>query len=308
MTRRTTGAAAAAVVWTFAIGLLAADAPKEMQVTPEEFEAKLGYQTGTIALPGGMATLRLPDSFRFIGAESARRLLTEAWGNPPGSAEGTLGMLIPADVSPLSRGGWGVIITYDQDGYVDDKDAATIDYAKMLGQLQQAAVAANAERQKAGYEPMTVIGWAEPPSYNAATHKLYWAKELSFGSAPEHTLNYNIRILGRRGVLVLNAVASMDQLPLIRQQTADILAAVDFNEGHRYADYLPGKDKAATYGITGLIVGAVAAKAGLFKLLWVAILGFKKLIIAGLIGLGAWVKRLLGRGKQETGSTTTLSS
>ena len=55
-----------------------------------------------------------------------------------------------------------------------------------------------------------------PPSYDAAAHKLYWAKELMFGTDMDHTLNYNIRVLGRRGVLVLNAVAEMKQLAVIR--------------------------------------------------------------------------------------------
>jgi hypothetical protein len=40
-----------------------------------------------------------------------------------------------------------------------------------------------------------------------------------FGSEGDHTLNYNIRILGRRGVLVLNAVSGMKQLDAIRAQT-----------------------------------------------------------------------------------------
>src|SRR2546426_2131137 len=35
------------------------------------------------------------------------------------------------------------------------------------------------------------------------------------------------------------------------------------NEGHRYADFVPGTDKVAEYGIAALIAGGVAAKAGL---------------------------------------------
>jgi uncharacterized membrane-anchored protein len=272
---------------------------KGLPETPEEFEAKLGYQTGTVELAGGVATIHLPESFRFIGPEGSRRLLESGWGNPAGMAEGVLGMLIPSGVSPLSREGWGIVITYDQDGYVDDKDAASIDYNKMLKEMQEAALAANKERKKKGYEPVTLVGWAEPPSYDGATHKLYWAKELAFGGAPEHTLNYNIRILGRRGVLVLNAVSNMSELSAIRGQSKDILAAVDFNQGHRYTDFLPGKDKAAAYGVGGLILGAAAAKAGFFKLLWVAILGFKKLIIAGVVGVGALLKRVFGARKQN---------
>lgn len=270
--------------------------------TPEEFEAKLGYQTGTVTLEGGMATIRMPDSFRFIGPEGSRRLLTEAWGNPEGAADDVLGMLIPANLSPLSKEGWGIVVTYDEDGYVDDGDAASINYTKLLKEMQDETSAANEERTKQGFEPVTLVGWAEPPSYDAAAHKLYWAKDLAFGDSSDHTLNYNIRILGRRGVLVLNAVASMSQLSAIRTEARSILPAVEFNDGHRYADYLPGKDKAAAYGIAGLVAGATAAKAGFFKVLWVGILAFKKFIFVGLVALGAALKRLFG------GRTPTLGS
>ena len=78
----------------------------------------------------------------------------------------------------------------------------------------------NVRRQRvrvdAGYEPIELVGWATPPRYDSRTHKLYWAKELKFGDSDENTLNYNIRILGRRGVLVLNAVAGMSQLALVQ--------------------------------------------------------------------------------------------
>jgi uncharacterized membrane-anchored protein len=280
---------------------LDAGGPKE---TAEEFEAKLGYQTGTVTLSGGMATIRLPESFRFLHEEGSRRLLVEAWGNPPESAADVLGMLVPSKVSPLSKDGWGIVITYDEDGYVDDKDAAGIDYGKMLKEMQESTAAANEERRKDGFEPVTLVGWAEAPSYDAAAHKLYWAKELAFGDDSEHTLNYNIRILGRRGVLVLNAVANMSQLSTIRVESRRILPAVEFSEGHRYADYLPGKDKAATYGVAGLILGATAAKAGFFKVLWLGILAFKKVIVAGVIALVAMLKRFLGKG--SSGPTSAV--
>lgn len=270
------------------------------KITPEEFEKRLGYQTGIIQLNGGMTTIRLPESFRFIGTEGSRKLLTEGWGNPPGAATGVLGMLIPASLSPLAKEGWGIVVTYDEDGYVSDGDAGSMDYGKLLKQMQDDSAEANEERKKQGFEPVTLVGWAEPPSYDANAHKMYWAKDLKFGSSQEHTLNYNIRILGRRGVLVLNAVASMDQLPSIRTEAKSILPAIDFNEGHRYTDYLPGKDKAATYGIAGLIAGAAAAKTGLLKALWLGILAFKKVIIVAFVAIGSAVKKMFGGGNKST--------
>jgi uncharacterized membrane-anchored protein len=290
---------AASLVFVVAVGVVQAQSPSVLSSPPEEFEAKLGYQTGTVTLEGGMATIKLPSSFRFIGPEGSHRLLVEGWGNPSAAADGVLGMLIPSAHSPLSPEGWGIVITYDEDGYVNDGDATGIDYNKLLKEMQQATEDANETRKGEGFEPVKLVGWAEPPSYDRAAHKMYWAKDLIFGDGDEHTLNYSIRILGRRGVLVLNAVANMSQLAAIRDESKNILAAVEFNEGHRYADFLPGKDKAATYGLAGLIVGATAAKAGLFKALWLGILAFKKVLIVGVIALGAAIKRLLGGGTKQ---------
>ena len=112
-----------------------------------------------------------------------------------------------------------------------------------------------------------------------------------------------IRILGRRGVLVLNAVSSMKQLPAIRKEARSVLSAVEFQEGHRYRDFLTGKDKAAAYGITGLIVGAAAAKAGFFKLLWVGLLAFLKFVIIGFAARASALKRLFNRKHEEPAST-----
>jgi uncharacterized membrane-anchored protein len=285
-----------------AVSTAARAQPRE---TAEEFERKLGYETGVITLSGGMATLRLPSSFRFLGTEGSKRLLVDAWDNPKGSADNVLGMLIPAAISPLSPHGWGIVITYDEDGYVNDSDAAGIDYTKLLTEMQESAASTNERRKQQGYAPVTLVGWAEPPSYDKTAHKLYWAKELSFGGSTTHTLNYNIRILGRRGVLVLNAVSGMDQLATIRTEAQTVLPAVEFNEGHRYADYLPGKDKAATYGVVGLIAGATAAKAGLFKGLIAVLIAAKKAIVVGVMALIAAIKRLFGRGKPEEETSAT---
>jgi uncharacterized membrane-anchored protein len=261
------------------------------------FEKSLNYRSGVVSLHDGVATIRVPESFRFLDQESSRRLLVQGWGNPPAAADDVLGMLVPAAVSPLADEGWGIVISYEQDGYVSDDDAGEIDYAQLLKDMRDETKEANKERSEQGFGTVELIGWAEPPSYDRASHKLYWAKELAFSDLDEHTLNYSIRILGRRGVLVLNAVSSMSQLPAMKTATGDVLAAVDFNEGHRYTDYLPGTDKTAAYGLTGLIVGATAAKAGVFKMIWLTLLAFKKLLIVGAVALLAVLKRLFS-GKQ----------
>jgi uncharacterized membrane-anchored protein len=207
---------------------------------------------------------------------------------------------MPVNTGPLSPDSWAVIITYEEEGYVKDKDAEKIDYTDLLKQMQKDTRAANTERHKQGYPAIELVGWAAPPHYDKAVHKLFWAKQLKFGGT-EDTLNYNIRILGRRGVLVLNAVAAMPQLPEIERNAPKILAAIDFNPGNRYADFSEASgDKVASYGIAALVAGGVAAKLGLFKGLWVLLLGAKKFVIIGVVALTAFLRKLFGKGKAAT--------
>jgi uncharacterized membrane-anchored protein len=109
-----------------------------------QFESSLRYQTGTINLPSGFATFALSDHFRFLEEQDAKRLLVQAWGNPPDAVSGVLGMIVRADTSPLERDGWGVVVTYKKDGYVKDDDAAAIDYDKLLKEMQEASEEDNA--------------------------------------------------------------------------------------------------------------------------------------------------------------------
>jgi uncharacterized membrane-anchored protein len=264
-----------------------------------QFESSLNYKSGTVQLPEGFATFTLTERFRFLEASDAKRLLTQAWGNPPDAVGGVLGMIVRADTSPLARDGWGVVVTYKKEGYVKDDDAASIDYDKLLKQMQEGSEAENAERKKHGYPTVQITGWAERPFYDAAAHKLYWAKELRFSDAAESTLNYDIRVLGRSGVLSLNAVAGMGQLQQIKSDMREVLSFTEFNPGHRYTEFNASTDKVATYGVAALIAGGVAAKMGLFAKLGVLLLSLKKGLVFLVAGAAAVVGKIFKRGRSE---------
>ncbi|MBU1168387.1 MAG: DUF2167 domain-containing protein [Proteobacteria bacterium] len=270
-----------------------AEDPQPTEMTLAEFEATLNYQHGDIDLPDGIATLKLPESFRYLDPEDTERVLVMAWGNPEG--DGTLGMLFPSDISPLTEDGWGVIITYEEDGYVSDKDADSIDYEDLLKEMKDGVAEANKEREKLGYESMEFVGWAAKPYYDKESHKLYWAKELSFGENPVHTLNYNVRILGRKGVLVLNAVAGINQVSAIANDMNQVIAFTDFNPGHRYSEYNSKTDKAAAYGLAALVAGGIGAKTGLFAKLIGLLIAAKKFVIVGFIALVGILSRIFKR-------------
>lgn len=265
------------------------------EMTTEQFSS-LNFQAGKITLPGGGAKLDLPPTFRYLDPKDSERLLVQGWGNPPGG-EPPLGMIIPTAVNPLTREGWGVVITYDKDGHVHDDDADSIDYADLLKEMQDSMAEANVERKKLGYGAMTLVGWAETPSDDKAQHKLYWAKELKNEGEAEHGLNYNVRVLGREGVLVLNAVASMNQIANVKTEMRNVTAFTDFTPGNRYADFNEDTDKVAEYGLATLVAGGVAAKLGFFGKLFALLVAFKKLIFVGVLALGAWLFKFLRREK-----------
>ena len=254
----------------------------------------LKYQSGEIDLRGGLAKLTVPKEFNFLGADDAETVLVKLWGNPP-SARKPLGLLMPAGMTPLSSNVWIVTMDYNEDGYVKDADAGKINYDDLLKQMQKGIAENNQARSEKGYPAITLVGWAATPHYDAATHKLYWAKQLKFEGEPGDTLNYSIRMLGRKGVLELNAIASIEQFAAIDRQTPQILGMVDFKEGSRYADFDPKTDKVAAYGIAALVAGGIAAKFGLFKLLWVGLLAAKKFVIIGVIAVAALVKKFFKR-------------
>jgi uncharacterized membrane-anchored protein len=262
-------------------------------------DAKLHFQTGEVTLPGQIAKLILSDGFRYLPPKDADFVLTKLWGNPPGQP--TLGMIFPSDKSPASSNTWGIIITYSDDGYIKDSDADSINYDKLLKQMQKGAKEANEERAKQGFGTVELVGWATRPHYDKQTHKMYWAKELKFSGSPANTLNYNIRVLGRGGVLNLNVVAGMDALPQIEASAPEIVGLVNFTDGNRYADFNKSTDKVAAYGLAALVAGGFAAKAGFFKVLLAGLLAAKKFVIIGVIALVVVLKKLfLGKARTDT--------
>jgi uncharacterized membrane-anchored protein len=259
----------------------------------------LTFQNGTIALGNNLANLTLTPNFQYLSPADTKRFLVEVWHNPPQAAEGTLGAIVPSQVDLTGGEGWAIIITYDDSGHVSDDDAAGIDYDQLLKDMQQAMRDNNEERKKEGYEPIELVGWAKPPYYDSQAKKLYWAKQLRFGGDSAETLNYMIRALGRSGVLELTVVASMQQLPTVDGRINEVLGMVSFKPGSTYAEFSPGIDRTAEYGIAGLVAGGILAKAGFFKVLLAGAAALWKPIAIGAVvvfgAVGKFFRRLLPR-------------
>lgn len=273
------------------------------------FLSSLHQIRGTVKLPDAGAELQLGADYYFLDKDDARRVIVDAWGNPSDQADGVLGLIVPADGNVLND--WAAVVTFQPSGYVSDKDAENQDYDSVLKQIRDGEAQDNETRKKAGFPAMHLVGWAQPPSYDKVNHSLIWARDLQVDGSKNDALNYDVRLLGRKGVLSLNMIDIMPDLPSIRSEAVKLAATGQFAPGERYTDYQEG-DKKAAYGLAGLVAAglgvAVAKKLGLLAILLVVLKKGFVFILAALAAAGRWFRGLFGLKPKPKPSSTVLSS
>ena len=240
---------------------------------------------------GDVALVKLGEGWLWLDGGSARSFLADL-GNRPGSS--ILGVAIPPDYVESQS---FAVYSYVDDGHVKDDEAP--DYDDLLQQMQDAAAEDNKQRKAAGLQGVALVGWAEAPHYDKEQKKLYWAERLHFDGEDGDTLNYNVRVLGRTGHLVVNGVGSIEQLASVAAHNKELLTATEFVEGKRYSDFQPEYDKLAAYGIGGLVAGKLALKVGLFAKLGGLLLKFLKPILIGVAVIGAGLVKVFGGRKKD---------
>jgi uncharacterized membrane-anchored protein len=309
-------AVSALLAWIALGGAVLADAPAPEQLTPQQqaqieklkkIAAGLHPQHGDIAIKGADATLHLGQAYYFLPADEARSVLVGAWDNPPEAVEGVLGLVFPEGKSFVDDT-WAAVVTYEALGYVGDKDAKTVNYDDLIKSAHDGEEQMNEDRKAKGFAPLHLVGWAQPPSYDAAHHTLVWARQLHIGNAKEDTLNYDMRTLGRRGVLSMNIIDGMSKIVEVRGAAENLQNVATFNPGGRYQDYKEGTDKVAAYTVGGLVaagLGVLAAKnLGLLGLGLLFLKKFIAIILAGAAGIAAWFRRMFSGRKAAAASAT----
>lgn len=277
-------------------------AQNQKQDPVQSFVDSLAFRDGEIAVPEAHARLKLGEGFRYLEKADARRVLEDFWGNP--ADDTVLGMLVPASDPLGTDHSWAVILNWSDDGHVSDADAAEIDYTQLLADMQQETRDAAPALKEAGYPTAELVGWAQPPRYDAVGKRLHWAKHLQFEGQDGGTLNYDIRVLGREGYLSMNAVADVADLERVNAGMAEVLSMAEFDEGQRYADFNEDTDKTAAYGLAALVGGGLAAKSGLLAKLGLLLAkGWKLVFLAG-IGIVALVGKLRGKNKDGNGTVS----
>ncbi|MBS1915212.1 MAG: DUF2167 domain-containing protein [Bacteroidetes bacterium] len=257
----------------------------------------LKWQTDAVTLQGGAITLNISKKFKFLNAEQSHFVLHDIWGNPP--RPDVIGMIFPAGGGPFTDSSFAFIVTYEEMGFVKDDDAEKIDYTEMMENIKKAEPEENKKRAEQGYPPIHAIGWAEKPYYDKTNKVLHWAKELKFGDEAQNTLNYEVRVLGRKGVLSLTAISTMSELPLVNANIDEVLKMPEFTAGNAYKDFNPGTDKVAEYTIGALVAGGILAKTGVLALIAKFFIAAWKFILLGIAAAWGFIKKLFKKKTPE---------
>ena len=242
----------------------------------------------------------LPEGYLFLDAPQAKKLM-EKMGNLWN--DNLLGVLSQDESS------WFVTVRYTEEGYVKDDEAEKMDADEILNAIKEGTEEANKERQQRGFAAMEIRGWSEPPTYQRSAHHLVWGIKAHGAGDDDDVINFNTRILGRRGYVALNLIDGAKTIEASKPSAAKLLAATTFKPGARYEDFDAKSDKVAEYGLAALVLGG--AGVGALKLVKVGLLAkfgakllalllaLKKGIILVILAAVAALKRFLGFGKKK---------
>jgi len=246
-----------------------------------EAERAAAYQAVQVAQQPGpadvalrdQAHLKLPEGYLWVPQPAAGQLM-QAMGNRVDDS-------FVGAVFPASDADWFAVVKFVREGYIKDDDAKDWNADDLLNSLREGTEAANAERVKRGIPAIEVTGWAQKPQYDAVAHRLVWSalSQDKGGSADDQGVNYNTYALGREGYISLNLVTSARELDKYKPDASKLLAALQYDDGKRYADFNGSTDRVAAYGLSALVAGAAAKKLGLLAVVLAFLAKFAKIIV-----------------------------
>lgn len=279
-------------------------------MTPDE-AAAIGREAQKAAVVGpaevpvaGQGLLKLPEGYTWVPQPHAQKVL-HAMGNP-GEDPKLQGLIFPPE-----GGEWAAIVSFEESGYIKDDDAREWKTDEMLESYRSGTLEANKDRAEMGIKPIEIVGWAQVPAYDSATHRLVWAMSTRHvGAAADEPqgVNYNTFVLGREGYFSLNLITELKDLPLHKSEADRLLAALNFDEGKRYGDFNSATDKVAEYGLAALVIGAAVKKLGLLAMLMVFLAKFGKIFAVAAVGGWAVFRKFFRRGDKSDAAGSTAAS
>jgi uncharacterized membrane-anchored protein len=253
--------------------------------------AELPWETGpATGKLGSRATIEVPEGYAFLGPAGAARF-NELTENPPSSVDEYV--IAPVDL------GWFAFFSFNETGYI--KDDESLDPDDLLASIREGTEAGNVERRKRGWDEMRIVGWRFKPQYDKRINALEWAIRGAMKESGAEVVNYNTRLLGRRGVMEVVLVANPAELTASVDDFKSLVPGYQFTSGEKYAEFREG-DRVAEYGLAALITGgaaAVAAKKGWLAAIGIFLLKIWKLAVVGVVAVGTAFRKRFGRARPD---------
>jgi len=256
---------------------------------------KWTHGPATVSL-GTQADLKLKEGYQFADGPTTQKLMA-SMGNHVSKQE--VGLVAPS----REDADWIMVFEYENTGFVKDDEKDKIDKDALLSSIREGTEAGNERRKEMGVPGLHVTGWFEEPHYDRKTHNLVWALSAE-NDDKRPVVNYNMRVLGRHGVMSVTLVDSPHALAASREEAERLMTDFGYKSGKTYAEFRPG-DKVAEYGLMALVAGgagAAAVKLGLFAWLAKVLAKSGKAIVALVVAVGVGLKnviaRLFGRGAE----------
>ncbi len=277
------------LLWALTVTPFAADSsvaetpvdPSPQQDPLDRFQWLNGPATADLQ---SRARLRLPAGFRYVESGDAQKIL-KLMGNAPRGNE--LGLV-------ESRSNhWWAIFSFDEVGYVKDDEKKDLDADKLLIRMREGVAEDNKRRKSEGIPTLEILGWHVAPKFNDDTKNLEWS--LLGQSAGEKFVNYNVRLLGRKGVTEVTLIEDFEKVDAAMPEFRGMLNSFQYSQAENYAEFQQG-DKIAQYGLGALVLGGTAAaayKLGFFGMVAGFLKKAFKFIVVGVVALGAWMKKVL---------------
>ncbi len=214
----------------------------------------LKFHSGKLRFSDQSIRMKVPEGHFFIEPDQARFILENIWGNIPD--EEVLGMIVRSDFVPSNiSNDYSFVISYAPIGYVSGKQQKEFNHLELLNDLREQLQEANEKRLEQGFNALQVENWVMVPYFDEYKKALYWATEVKVNGSEESLVNYNLRLLGKNGVLKINAVGTMDQLPAIKKVLPFLLSQSEFLEGFRYTDHIDTNSTEEGWQLAELISG-----------------------------------------------------
>jgi uncharacterized membrane-anchored protein len=231
-----------------------------------------------VAKVGNIAEVYVPEGFSFVEKKDCKEFMEITHNTYSGDELGVM-------INDAEDARFLIFFEFDEIGYIKDAASEKLDADKMWTSMQGSTVRSNKARSKKGWPAIDLVRWEKKPEFNVQTNRLEWAYWLS--SENEEFINFNTRMLGRRGVMRVTLVPNSDTLAADINHFNAIMQKFEFQTGNKYAEWVQG-DKIAAIGLTALVAGgagALAVKSGLFAKLW-------KFIVIGLVAIAGFFKKI----------------